>query len=278
MSDQTPNATPTSGIPPRRPSPGAQAASRARRIGGRPLPGPRSEEAGPRQDETGLRLGEPGSDGSRGDKAAPRREKAGASPRREKPGARSRTAATAGSASAADLEALHRRLERLRWLPALIAGLATVVLLAIGVWQAHDVWWGSGFHDRRDETRQEVLAAAKPCTAAILSYDYRHLSAAQQAGEACATGTFKSDYVKAMATVTQLAPQEKTVQSFEVAKGGVQSVSADGKQWVVLLYGQISVTNAGTKPDSPRLDITTAVVTLERVGRSWLISNMQTPG
>ena len=53
-----------------------------------------------------------------------------------------------------------------------------------------------------------------------------------------------------------MAPQSKTVQVFQVANAGIQSVSKDGKQWVVLVYGQESVTSTSTTPGEPaRLDL-----------------------
>ena len=77
-------------------------------------------------------------------------------------------------------------------------------------------------------------------------------------------------------TVKQIAPQNNVVQAFQVAKAGVQAVSKDGKQWVVLIYGQQQVTNK-TVTTGPRLDISSAVVTLNKVSGQWLISNLTTP-
>ncbi|MDP9118221.1 MAG: hypothetical protein M3O28_13355, partial [Actinomycetota bacterium] len=178
-----------------------------------------------------------------------------------------------------DPDSRDRRLRGLRWAPAVVAGLAVLAMLALGAWQSHGVWWGSRLHDSRAQVQQQVLAAAKPCTAAILSYDYRNIPAALAAGEKCVTGNLKTQYVQVMnQTVKVVAPQTKTVQTFQVAKAGISSVSADGKQWVVLVFGQETVTNSTTAAGSPRLDLSSAVVTLNKVNGQWVVSNLTNTG
>jgi Mce-associated membrane protein len=241
----------------RRPSPSAAAASRARRIGGRPLPGPSVAEA--------AEVAEPAS--AKVDVA--KRPRRPARPSGDEPRRPAREPRPKG-----------RWRARLGWLPAGVAGLAVLAMLAVAAWQSHGVWWAKTAQDARDRTQQEVLAVAKTCAAAILSYDYRKLDAAEAAGKACTTGQLKSDYTKAMeTTVKQLAPQSKTVQTLQIAKAGIESVSPDGKQWVVLVYGQQAVTDAKTKSgDAPRLDLSSPEVTLDLVGGKWLVSNLGNPG
>ncbi len=180
----------------------------------------------------------------------------------------------AESRATADTERLRREIERLRWIPAIVAGVVAVTVLVLCVWQSHGVWWGKHQRDNRNQVRQEVLAAAKPCVAAIVSYDYRKLAVSEKAGQACITGAFKADYTRAMeTTVRTLAPQSKTVQVFQIAKAGIERVSPDGKQWVILLYGQQQVTNSTTK-GTPRLDILNVEATLTKVGNKWLVSSI----
>jgi uncharacterized protein HemX len=159
---------------------------------------------------------------------------------------------------------------------AAVAALAAAVLLGVGLWLTDGVWWAkSSTSAHREQVRQQVLAAAKTCTAAILSYDYRTLDQNERTGQACATGQLKADYTKLMdTTVKTIAPQNKAVQVLQVAKAGITSVSSDGKQWVILVYGQQSVTTSTVT--SPRLDISSASVTLNNVGGVWLVSNMTT--
>jgi hypothetical protein len=244
-----------------RPSPSA----RARRIGGgRPSPSPRpspNRRPAPAADDTepvrrGVKLAKrprPTPSGAAGESGGPRHGDTGRS---------------------ADTERLRQEIERLRWIPAVVAAGVVAVLVVLCVWQSHGVWWGKDNGGASSsQQRQQVLAVAKPCVAAIVSYDYRKLAASEKAGQACITGKFKDDYTKAMeTTVKTLAPQTKTVQVFQVAKAGIERVSPDGKQWVVLLYGQQQVTNTATAKDKPRLDILNVEATLNQVGGKWLVS------
>jgi hypothetical protein len=175
-----------------------------------------------------------------------------------------------------DADGLRRRISRLGWIIAAVAALAAAVLLGVGLWLTDGVWWAkSSTSAHREQVRQQVLAAAKTCTAAILSYDYRTLAQNEKTGQACATGQLKADYTKLMdTTVKTIAPQNKAVQVLQVAKAGITSVSSDGKQWVILVYGQQSVTTSTVT--SPRLASSSASVTLNNVGGVWLVSNMTT--
>lgn len=248
---------------PRTPSAAATAASRARRIGGRPMPTPRT-------------------DGTAESARAADTDVVAPAVRTTKP--KAAATPTAGPAqrprppASADLLAIQRRLDRLRWIPAIVAGLAVVAMLIIGTWQSHGLWWGKKLGDTRTEQQQEVLASAKTCTAAVLSYDYRTLDKSQKAAEACITTEFKTQYEQTFDVVKQLAPQKKAVITFQVANGGVQSVSKDGNQWVVLLYGQSAYSDTTTKAGSPRLDVSSPVVTLTKVDGKWLVSNLNTTG
>jgi Mce-associated membrane protein len=245
----------------RRPSPGATAASRARRIGGRPMPTPAAREA--------QRASATADETAQGKQASKRQ-----APAAPKPAAR-RDVEQPRRSHSADLAAIQARLDRLRWIPAVIAALALVAVLVIGVWQSHGVWWGKKLGDTRTEQQQRVLAAAKSCTAAILSYDYKRLDQTQAAAEACITGQFKQDYEQSFELVRTAAPQKNASQTFQVANGGVSDVSDDGKQWVVMLYGQIGYTDSTVK-NGPRLDISTPIVTLTEVNGKWLVSKMDT--
>ncbi|HEV7193229.1 MAG TPA: hypothetical protein VGN35_08470 [Jatrophihabitantaceae bacterium] len=176
-----------------------------------------------------------------------------------------------------DATTYQRRLATAGLALIIVASVAVAAVLGIGLWLSHGVWWAKSSTDaRRNTERQQVLAAAKTCTARILSYDYRTLAASEKAGQACATGQLKADYTKLMdTTVKQIAPQSNVVQVFQVEKAGVSSVSPDGKQWVIVVYGQQQVSSK-TITSGPRLDISNAVVTLNKVGGQWLVSNMTT--
>lgn len=298
MSDDEPTVTPErdeAPTKPRRPQPGASAASRARRIGGRPLPGP-GKAAGTTTSAAPVPAARPAGRAASTTTTKtttktntktttktdekPKTEPADAPPPAvRKPvtrtaGARSRTApeptVQTREPKRRDAEAT---LARLRWVPAVVLGLAAVVLAVCCVVFGHGVWWAK---KSVSAERDQVLAAAKTCVGSITNYDYRKLSASEQAGLACTTGTFQSQYKQAMDTVVaKLAPQTKTVQTFQVADAGIESVSSDGSQWVVLVYGQQAVTNAQSGSSTPRLDILSARVTLEKVGGQWRVAELK---
>jgi hypothetical protein len=91
------------------------------------------------------------------------------------------------------------------------------------------------------------------------------------------TGTFTADLKKALTSqILPLAPKAKAVQTAQINRAGVVSVSRDGQQWVTLIYGQLSQSNTSTGKSGPRIDIVGAVVTMDRVGGKWLISKVAT--
>lgn len=280
--------TPAADKPARRPTPSAQAASRARRIGGRPLPSARPSAEISADDEATAPVASkteaapsltPRPGGMRAARAAAAQRLSKTASPPERPERPEKGDAHPQSGAIGRLRRWRPRIDRqrLRWLPSILAGAVAAVLLAITVWQSHGVWWAkSSTQSTRTATRTEVLAAAKTCGAVVVSYDYRNLAASKSAGVACVTGAFKTKYIQAMdTTITKLAPQTKTVQTFQIAKAGVQSVSGDGKQWVVLIYGQQSVTNSSTPANQPRQDVLSIQATLDKVGAKWLISAVQ---
>jgi pyruvate/2-oxoglutarate dehydrogenase complex dihydrolipoamide acyltransferase (E2) component len=181
---------------------------------------------------------------------------------------------------APDPAALQARLDRMRWIPAILLAAALLAVLGLGVWQSHGVWWGKRIGDSRSiqKEQQQVLAAAKTCAVRILSYDYRKLDANRADAESCIGGDFKTQYQQTYQVVLDLAPQKKGVQNLELSNGGIQSVSKDAQQWTVLLYGQIAYADSTTKPDSPRLDIATFVATVTKTGGKWLVTALNPTG
>jgi Mce-associated membrane protein len=295
--DTEQTAMPSDGAAARRPSPSAQAASRARRIGGRSSPGPRPAPSRPATDaQTGGRPSptNKAAAGTKRAKAAAESSADSASTARRGGLRAARAAATERAveaerpttslrkrpsptkviapASKSGVGAGHRRLDLIRWIPAGVLGVAVVVLAALCYSYGNGVWHGT---QSVSEVRGQVLAAAKTCTAKVSSYDYRKLAQAKKDGQACATGKFKQDYTTAMDTIiAKEAPTTQTAQSVQVAKAGIEQVSSDGKQWTLLIYGQHTVTNKTTGTKTPRLDKLSVRVTMDKVGKKWLISKI----
>lgn len=225
-----------------RPNPGANAARRARRIGGRPTPAPASTP------EPAERVGL--------DKPSP--------PRPAPPAAR-----TDGVRSLP-----------LAWFPAAVLGTAAVLLLGILVWFSHGGYWSKPpLHQvvtPSSTKQQQVLAAAKKCFVTVNSYDYRKLDDALSAGQKCTTGKFSADYELAFhEQVEKLAPQEKVIRSAQVNTAGIEAISQNGTQWVILVYGQLHIDSASTeKSGSPQISPVGGVVTMDDVDGQWLISKV----
>jgi len=276
----------------RRPSPSASAAGRARRIGGRPAPtsSPRPGDHPPVGPDPAVdaatvagpvTLSKPSPTRSRSAaRVAGSTARGSATPTPGKaapnPGAGSTLTPAAPPQDAARL---RRRVDRLRWTPAAVLGLAVVALLVLLVVLSDGVYWAKQGNSSaaRDKVQEKVLASAKTCFASLNSYDYRTLDASLAAGLKCTTGKFTSDYRTAFKTqITANAPTAKATQSAQVNTAGVASISPNGKQWVVLIYGQLQVSNVSTAKKSPRIDPFGAVVTLDEVANQWLISKVGT--
>lgn len=227
-----------------RPNPSASAARRARRIGGRPAPAPPSAPA-PADPE-------PRAEQVRLDKAARPRP---VPPRERADGVRSLP---------------------LAWFPAAVLGTAAVLLLGILVWFSHGGYWDKPSSPSLVTLQEKVLAAAKKCFATVNSYDYRKLDAALAEGQKCTTGKFTADYELAFREqIDKLAPKRKAVQTAQVNKAGIVSISPNDEQWVVLIYGQLQVTNEATKKSgSPQISPVGGVVTMDDVDGQWLISKV----
>lgn len=255
MSDEntTPDEAPTApgaGTPdaPRPVRPAAAAASRARRIGGR-VPSPR-----PGGSETTAAAPRP----------APARDDAPAAAAATSMAKKPSPAEPTGNAPTVITEVPGW----LKWVPAIVLGavaLAMVVVLAVA---SHGVWWSK---PSAGAIRDRVLAAAKSCTAATNSYKYTAIDAAEAAGLKCTSGAYQGQYKKAMDTlIKKNAPTLKFTQTAQINDAGIVSVTPSGKQWSVLLFGQLAITSTQTGKGG-RVDPFAAIVQMENVHGSWLI-------
>jgi hypothetical protein len=165
----------------------------------------------------------------------------------------------------------------MQWLPAAVLGVAVVVLAVFLAVASHGVYWAKPGDSAgiRTVNQEKVLAAATKCFAQINSYDYRKLDGLLQKDLACTTGTFTSDLREAVQKeILKLAPQLHATQTAQINKAGIASVSPSGDQVVTLIYGQLAQSNTKTAKTSPRLDVVGAVVTVDDVHGQWLISKV----
>lgn len=153
-----------------------------------------------------------------------------------------------------------------RWLAVLLA-LVAVLLAGVSGWLAMAAPGRAGSVSQRDQ----ALSAAKSSVALILSYDYRTFDAGLAKARAQLTGRAQTDYVQAMtSTIKPAAEKSKVVVQAQTENAGVETVSADGKQVTVVVFGQQKVTN--TSLSAPRIDPFRVRTTLNLVDGHWLVS------
>jgi hypothetical protein len=249
------------------PSSAAAAARRARRIGGRPVTaGVAVTTAG-----AGPAGAPPPEPADSNDPTAPV-----ALRKRPGPPVLNDSAGEQPLAPDDDLATIRRAVPAwLDWAPAgvLAAGVAVMAVLLIVI--SHGVWWakpGGPGAAEVNRTREQVLAAAKSCIVTLNQYSYTDLNGYERDALACTTGRFTSQLKDSIDKVVKpSAPALKAKQTAQVNRGAIESVSADGRQWTVVLFLQLSVVNANYPKG--RTDPLGAVARMEKVKGRWLISS-----
>jgi hypothetical protein len=142
---------------------------------------------------------------------------------------------------------------------------------------SHGVWWakpGQPSASQVNGIRDQVLAAAKSCVVSLNQYSYTDLDGYEKKALACTTGAFTAKLKSSIDQVVKpTAPALKAKQTAQVNRGALESISADGKQWTVLVFAQLSVVNANYPKG--RTDPLGAYVRMEKVRGKWLISDEQ---
>jgi Mce-associated membrane protein len=152
---------------------------------------------------------------------------------------------------------------------------SVVVLIVVALMLASALTWVLTANHRSNShaAQDKVLAAAKSGAGLLLSYNYQHIDADKATTLPHLTGKFATDYATSMDTVIKpQAPKVKAVVEGQVDSAGIESVSPNGKQVVVVVFGQQKVSNTGLT--QPRTDIARLRVTLDLVGDTWKISNL----
>jgi hypothetical protein len=282
-----------------RPTPGARAATRARRIGGRPMPGPAVDDDEPTES---LQPDTAAATATGADASSTARSRAGTRGARSAAALRARESAAELRAAAADpvlttqtvkpdksrksTKVSKRRRAKsattdgvqlpgwVRWLPAGVTIAATIALAAIVAVLSHSVWWAKpNVYSQRDA----ILSAAKTCSARIFSYDYRKIPANKKAAASCIYGKFATQYQDSLTKIiAPNAPQQRSVQSTTVQQAGIVSSDPKGKQWTVLILGQSLIVNSATSKTG-RTDQLQLTVTMEKHGGNWVIVGARLP-
>jgi hypothetical protein len=251
----------------RTPSPSAAAARRARRIGGRPVSptGARAEAA-----EDPVSVAEPASDKPVKVKKKPVTEKAVVS----------KPAAADHAAPGTPAPVRPAAPAWLNWAPAAVLSAGALVMAILVLVFSHGVWWGPDpehpvSSQQANVIREQVLAAAKTCVATTNTYRYTDLDTYEAKALDCATGEFRDQLKTTIETLIKVnAPKLKSSQTAQINKGGIEAVSSSGRQWTILLFGQLTVVN--TNDPKGRSDPFGAQVRMEKVNGEWLISGLST--
>jgi Mce-associated membrane protein len=150
----------------------------------------------------------------------------------------------------------------------LLAGLGVLAagLLAAVVWM-----WTTG-EEGDDSAARAAQVAAERAVVPVLSYDYEHLDADQEAATALMTGSYKAEYDKLFAVLEENAPQTRTRVAAEVIASGIVRATDDRVQ--VLVFVDRPTTNKLSAEPVVYKDQVT--LSMQRVDGEWLVDDLVT--
>ena len=160
--------------------------------------------------------------------------------------------------------------------------LALAVLVAAGVlgwlWTQRDDGAGADVTSAADpassvasdEVRSTVLEAAGEAAGRVYSYSWDSLAADKAAARGLLTGSMLDQYDRTMAGVATSSRRDRRVVSAEVV--GTAVVHATTSYARVLVF--VTQSTDGKDLEKPTLDLDRVLVTLERVGGDWLVSEL----
>ena len=152
----------------------------------------------------------------------------------------------------------------------LLVGLALLTAIAVGV----AVWLYAAVPSDRavaDATRA-AQAAAERAVVPVLSYDADTLDADQAEASSYLTDSYREDYDRLFAVIRDNAPATGTKVSAEVVSSGIVRSGEDRVQVLVFLNRPTTNKQQG-EPIVYRDQVT---LTMQRVGDSWLVDDLET--
>ncbi|MDT0183698.1 DnaJ domain-containing protein [Microbacterium sp. ARD31] len=150
----------------------------------------------------------------------------------------------------------------------LLAGLGVLAagLVAAVVWT-----WTAG--ERGDgSAARDAQVAAERAVVPVLSYDYEHLDADQEAATALMTGRYKSEYDKLFAVLEDNAPRTQTRVTAEVVASGIVR-AADDRVQVLVFVDRPTTNKLSAEPTVYKDQVT---VSMQRVDGQWLVDDLVT--
>jgi Mce-associated membrane protein len=150
----------------------------------------------------------------------------------------------------------------------LLAGLGVLAagLVAAVVWT-----WTAGEEGDASAARDAQVAAER-AVVPVLSYDYEHLDADQDAATALMTGRYKSEYDKLFAVLEDNAPRTQTRVTAEVIASGIVR-AADDRVQVLVFVDRPTTNKLSAEPTVYKDQVT---VSMQRVDGRWLVDDLVT--
>lgn len=123
-----------------------------------------------------------------------------------------------------------------------------------------------------DQIRREALEAARAAAISLTTYDHRTLDEdfARVAGQA--TGPFQEEYAKTSAELRPALEQSQAVATAEVPAVGIESLSTDPVEVVLVVAVDQTITTAGA---APRTEYNRIRMTLRRTDEAWLVADVE---
>ena len=151
----------------------------------------------------------------------------------------------------------------------LLAGLG---VLAAGLLVATAWMWTSADSAAAGSAARDAQVAAERAVVPVLSYDYEHLDADQDAATALMTGSYKREYDKLFAVLQDNAPQTRTRVTADVIASGIVRASDDRVQ--VLVFVDRPTTNKLSAEPVVYKDQVT--LSMQLVDGDWLVDDLIT--
>ena len=151
----------------------------------------------------------------------------------------------------------------------LLAGLG---VLAAGLLAATAWMWTSADPAEAGSAARDAQVAAERAVVPVLSYDYEHLDADQDAATALMTGSYKREYDKLFAVLQDNAPQTRTKVTADVISSGIVRASDDRVQ--VLVFVDRPTTNKLSAEPVVYKDQVT--LSMQLVDGVWLVDDLIT--
>lgn len=180
----------------------------------------------------------------------------------------------------------RHRIRRLRrtWGVALLSALVAAVAVTVAVFvidrespqsasSSEPATGGAVLDDQ--QAADAFRAGAASDIAAVTSYDYRTLDDALNTGIEVTTGHYRTSYRKALeGDLGAAAKRDRLVQTFDLLRTGIGTMSADGRTAKVLIFGNETVTSMSGK-GTTRTRPTTLTATIVHRGNTYLIGDLE---